>query len=1279
MLPKINIYSSDFVAEEGLSTASFTLVRTGDLQNELSCAVAFAGTAVSGVDFELLSETVNFAVGQDTVTLLINPKSDSTLEGAELVTCTIQDNAAYLIENASATISISDKGYVDDGFVAKLEDTFLLHSKPDAKHTIYLDFFGGDYYTYNTILPYNSDGDASNLSDAEKLEIQKIWVGIAEDFAPFNIDVTTETPADGALVNTGGDDDAWGVSLLIGEETTGYGFAWSGSEFPLDYEAPGYVSINSPYKDGIYPLDLIAAGGSHEIAHTMGLIHDGPGPGGYYSGHDTAVGHWNPIMGQSNSGLTQFSKGDYENADNTEDDLSIIASDLNGISYIIDEHADERSFATKLANLDDDYGSLFAQGIISTSADVDWFYFDHSGGSIVLNVDVAEFSPNLHAGAWLYDSNGVELIASTNESSLSAAIISSNLSAGRYYLKIDGIGNDSGGGYTDYGSLGHYSVSTGAAVIADFTPNGEYANSSVAGTSAIEEISLSDLSGNGFSNVYWSDSWALYWAGNDTLDLNQYIGFSVSYDNSEKVIRAEKLETSFYSLVSGTTTFVLRSSQDNFVSDIDTQSIAGYQNAELLSFDLSALSDLDPQTEFRIYVVGGGEGYRYLTGDTWSFDKPGAGLELSARVIDIDTTNPNNTSPNGDVLIIGDPTQNQTLSADVSGIADVDGLGVFSYQWNADGKAIFGETDETLKLNQEHVGRQISLTLSYKDGLNTRENVTSASTAKVTNVNDNPSGSLAVIGQAYVGTALTADTSGLIDADGIVTSTFSYQWLRDGVDIPLANQRSYTLVNTDLGAEISVKVSFDDQFSKNELVISNATSKVQEALPEPVILINYNPDFEEPDQSVFINYSAQNLVASDLSSENHFGWGIDNVWALYWNGLNFDPTEFISFKIAPTANSKILPETLSALIYSEAYGQTSFSVRSNLDNFAADLDTAQIPGNSSSSLVEFDLADLPIITDEIEFRIYASEGGEGYRKLVGVDFSNTDSNEGLTLLGRVITENASDSSSNTITDTSGSDLLVGTAQADNISAGEGADLVQAGAGNDTITLQSSDTWSSFYRAWNVETNDRQALDGKTKYSTVIDAGDDADTLILSDSSAGDAFFLHDSYSGLHNSLTAIDDGFGRTTVARALNLETIKAGDGNDIIDLTSPTFDMGGIALTLEGEAGDDILWAAEGDDTLNGGAGNDVLFGGEGNDTLIGGTDADVFEFVSSTNAQTDTISDYSSDDKLKFYLASGQSELDQSNISNGDLVWNNLTIDLVGTDVTSLDQLNIVYDYI
>ena len=108
--------------------------------------------------------------------------------------------------------------------------------------------------------------------------------------------------------------------------------------------------------------------------------------------------------------------------------------------------------------------------------------------------------------------------------------------------------------------------------------------------------------------------------------------------------------------------------------------------------------------------------------------------------------------------------------------------------------------------------------------------------------------------------------------------------------------------------------------------------------------------------------------------------------------------------------------------------------------------------------------------------------------------------------------------------------------------------------------------------------------------------------------------MHDSYYDIHGSLTAVDDGFGKESVARVISLETINAGEGNDIIDLTSPVFNMAGVGVTINGEEGDDSLWAAEGNDTLNGGAGNDTLFGGAGNDILTGGTGADVFEFVSS-----------------------------------------------------------------
>ena len=123
----------------------------------------------------------------------------------------------------------------------------------------------------------------------------------------------------------------------------------------------------------------------------------------------------------------------------------------------------------------------------------------------------------------------------------------------------------------------------------------------------------------------------------------------------------------------------------------------------------------------------------------------------------------------------------------------------------------------------------------------------------------------------------------------------------------------------------------------------------------------------------------------------------------------------------------------------------------------------------------------------------------------------------------------------------------------------------------------------------------------------------------------------------------------------------------------------MADVGVTINGEEGNDILWAAEGDDTLNGGVGDDVMFGDKGNDNFTGGADADILEFVSSKTTQTDTLQDYTSEDKWKFYLARDESELNDSNIVNGNILWGNVTIDLAGVEITSLDNLNIVYDLI
>ena len=91
-------------------------------------------------------------------------------------------------------------------------------------------------------------------------------------------------------------------------------------------------------------------------------------------------------------------------------------------------------------------------------------------------------------------------------------------------------------------------------------------------------------------------------------------------------------------------------------------------------------------------------------------------------------------------------------------------------------------------------------------------------------------GAPTITGTAQVGETLTAVTTGIMDADGLTSPTYTYQWIRvDGVteaDIAGENSSTYTLVAADLGKTIKVKVSFDDDASNTETLTSDATATV---------------------------------------------------------------------------------------------------------------------------------------------------------------------------------------------------------------------------------------------------------------------------------------------------------------------------------------------------------------------------------------------------------------------------------------------------------------------
>ncbi|UWR14000.1 DUF4214 domain-containing protein [Sulfitobacter sp. M368] len=209
-----------------------------------------------------------------------------------------------------------------------------------------------------------------------------------------------------------------------------------------------------------------------------------------------------------------------------------------------------------------------------------------------------------------------------------------------------------------------------------------------------------------------------------------------------------------------------------------------------------------------------------------------SGTPLTAANIELQGDVPaGNSAATGSVTISGTAREDQTLTANTSGIADADGLGAFSYQWLRDGSAISGATGSSYTLGQADVGERISLRVSFEDQAGNDEALTSALTATVQNVNDAPEGGISINGTARQGVLLTAQTSGLSDADGL--GLFNYTWLRDGAAISGATGSSYRLTQSDVDETISLRVSYTDQQGTTEHINSAATATVQNVNDAP--------------------------------------------------------------------------------------------------------------------------------------------------------------------------------------------------------------------------------------------------------------------------------------------------------------------------------------------------------------------------------------------------------------------------------------------------------------
>jgi Ca2+-binding RTX toxin-like protein len=538
------------------------------------------------------------------------------------------------------------------------------------------------------------------------------------------------------------------------------------------------------------------------------------------------------------------------------------------------------------------------------------------------------------------------------------------------------------------------------------------------------------------------------------------------------------------------------------------------------------------------------------------------------------------------------PTENQLLRVSIAGVTDANNVSAtnptgaipapVAYFWQVEtvpGSNVFDDIiadfaageiartfGPTFTPTDAEVGLRLRVRAVYKDANGVLEEVFSAPTAAVGNVNDAPTGTPTISDTTPTeGIEISASTAGIADADGLTTAVFQFQWQRAATaagpftSIIGATAATYTPVQADVLGVLRVVVTFTDDGGTTETLFSAATSQVGDHITGNGNNNNLSgtpfDDWIEGlgGADVLSGLAGDDLLSGGAGNDTMFG-GAGNDWLLGDAGN----------------------DTLSG---------------------DAGIDTLQGGAGNDTYLVDE-------IIDQISEDAGAAGGNDTVQTTLNA-YTLPANVEILTFTGAGNFTGTGNAIANTINGAGGNDLLSGLGGDDTLNGNAGADTLDGGAGNDGLTGGAGD--DNLIGGVGVDNLNGGAGDD------VLNGGLDNDVL------AGGGGTDTASYAGeTSNMVVDLVAGTARrgTTLEDTLtSIESAIGGGGNDSLSGT-------GGANSLDGGAGDDTLIGGGGADALLGGTGNDRFnyTMGDGADAVDGGAGTDLLAI--SSNGGTDIL---------------------------------------------------------